>query len=73
MNHVFDETENSAYAKYWAGILSMNKENVLGTLLADDLRLLSSKELCKLFKFLSCFFCCLDRFGSDDGTSPCGE
>lgn len=68
---MFHEPAASAYTKYWTGVFSMDRENVLRTLLADDLRRLSSKDLCKLFKFLSCFFCCLAHV--DDDCSPCSE
>lgn len=57
--------EDSPYMNYWAGILSMNKEGVLGNLKVENLKCLSNKELCKLFKFLSCFFCCLDECHCD--------
>lgn len=53
--------EDSAYKNYWAGILSMDKEGVLENLKVENLKCLSDKELCKLFKFLSCFFCCLAK------------
>ncbi len=70
---MFHEPDDSAYTKYWMGVFSMDRENVLGTLLADDLRRLSSEDLCKLFRFLSCFFCCLARFDADDDSSPCSK
>lgn len=48
----------------------MYREKVLEALLGGDLKCLSNRELCKLFKFLSCFFCCLDRCESDDDHKP---
>ena len=65
MNNTLDET--SVYDKYWAGVFSMDRENILKTLILDDLKHANNKELCKLFKFLSCFFCCLDQ------CEPCPE
>lgn len=62
--------EDSMYMNYWAGVLSMNKEAVLRNLKIDDLKCLSNKDLCKLFRFLSCFFCCLDKF---DDQCPCDK
>jgi len=53
----------------WRDILSMDSDSVLESLRYDYLRSFSNQELCKLFKFLSCFFCCLDKehFGCDKG------
>lgn len=48
----------------------MYREKVLETLKGEDLKCLTNKELCKLFKFLSCFFCCLDHCDSDDDHKP---
>lgn len=48
----------------------MDRENVLKSLMLDNLKGSSNKDLCKLFKFLSCFFCCLDHCDSDDGHKP---
>ena len=48
----------------------MDRESVLKTLLLDDFKHLTNKDLCKLFKFLSCFFCCLDHSESDDDHKP---
>lgn len=45
----------------WKEVLSMEPDAILESLRYDYLRGLSYKELCKLFKFLSCFFCCLDK------------
>lgn len=53
--------DNNSYKDYWAGVLSMDKEAIFSNLNVDSLKCLSNKELCKLFKFLSCFFCCLDE------------
>jgi hypothetical protein len=70
MDSAFSESNNAIYGEYWAGVFTMDRENVLRTLLLDNLRNRSNKDLCKLFKFLSCFFCCLDRFDSDDDHKP---
>ena len=45
----------------WTEVLSMDPNVILQSLRFEYLRGLSNKELCKLFKFLSCFFCCLDK------------
>lgn len=68
MDNTSYETGEKAYEKYWEGVFTMDKENILKTLMADDLKHLNNKELCKLFKFLSCFFCCLDH--CEDGHKP---
>lgn len=70
MDNTFDESSNAGYEKYWAGVFTMDRENVLKTLMLDNLKGSSNKDLCKLFKFLSCFFCCLDHCDSDDDCKP---
>ena len=45
----------------WKDVISMEPDAILESLRYDYLKCLSYKELCKLFKFLSCFFCCLDK------------
>lgn len=70
MDNASYETGEKVYEKYWKGIFTMDREDILKTLKTDDLKHLSAKELCKLFKFLSCFFCCLDHCDSDDDHKP---
>ena len=65
-----DKTSNSVYSKYWAGVFAMDKESVLKALATDEFKHLSNKDLCKLFKFLSCFFCCLDHCEPGPGPKP---
>lgn len=45
----------------WKDVLAMDSDSILESLKYDNLKHLSPRELCKLFKFLSCFFCCLDK------------